>query len=75
VHRARADPFSRSLHWYAPRIGIPCKRAWHGRSPTLAVVLWIGAYALISGVLLIGLAFRLRSWERTHTPHAAHSPA
>ena len=42
----------------------------------LAVVLWIGAYALVSGALLCALALRLRSWDRTHhPPHAAHAPA
>jgi uncharacterized membrane protein HdeD (DUF308 family) len=41
----------------------------------LAVVLWIGAYALIFGVLLVGLGFRLRSWERSGTLHPAHHPA
>lgn len=32
----------------------------------LAVVLWIGAYALVSGVLLVAFALRLRGWGRSH---------
>ncbi|HEY1370964.1 MAG TPA: HdeD family acid-resistance protein [Candidatus Binatia bacterium] len=41
----------------------------------LAVVLWIGAYALIFGILLVGLGFRLRSWERSGSLHPVHHPA
>ena len=32
----------------------------------LVMVLWIGVYALFSGVLLVALSVRLRSWQRMH---------
>jgi uncharacterized membrane protein HdeD (DUF308 family) len=32
----------------------------------IAVVWWLGAYALVSGVMMIVLGFRLRSYARTH---------
>ena len=41
----------------------------------LAMVLWIGAYALISGVMLVALGFRLRSWGRLHPGSATPHPA
>jgi uncharacterized membrane protein HdeD (DUF308 family) len=41
----------------------------------LALVIWIGAYVAAAGVLLIALAFRLRSWGRTHSPRMVHSMA
>src|SRR5215831_13152755 len=36
----------------------------------LAVAWWIGAYAIFFGVMMLGLAFRLRSWERDVLHHA-----
>jgi uncharacterized membrane protein HdeD (DUF308 family) len=41
----------------------------------LALVIWIGAYVAAAGVLLIALAFRLRSWGRTNSPRMVHSMA
>jgi uncharacterized membrane protein HdeD (DUF308 family) len=41
----------------------------------LALVLWTGAYAFISGIVLIVLGVRLHSWTRSHPRHEAYSPA
>jgi uncharacterized membrane protein HdeD (DUF308 family) len=34
----------------------------------LAIAWWIGAYSIAFGVLLLALAFRLRTWGRARTP-------
>jgi uncharacterized membrane protein HdeD (DUF308 family) len=39
----------------------------------LVIALWVGAYTLVFGVLMVALGFRLRSWGRT--PHAGPSVA
>jgi uncharacterized membrane protein HdeD (DUF308 family) len=39
----------------------------------LALVMWIGAFALVSGVLLLGLGLRLRGWDRSHMEPAPAS--
>ncbi len=41
----------------------------------LAVIFWIGAYALVAGAALVVLSFRLRARGRSHTPHAAPAVA
>jgi uncharacterized membrane protein HdeD (DUF308 family) len=39
-------------------------------SGALALVLWIGAYALVFGALLVGFSIRLHSWAKSHhSPH------
>ena len=41
----------------------------------LAMVFWIGGYAIVSGVLLISLGLRLRSWGRLHAGGLVSHPA
>jgi uncharacterized membrane protein HdeD (DUF308 family) len=35
----------------------------------LAVIVWIGAYSIVFGALLVALAFRLRAWARDTSHH------
>jgi uncharacterized membrane protein HdeD (DUF308 family) len=39
------------------------------------LMLWMGAYALLVGFLHIGVAFKLRSWAKSHEPHQFGPPA
>jgi uncharacterized membrane protein HdeD (DUF308 family) len=39
----------------------------------LALVLWIGAGALVSGIMFVVLSLRLRAWDRTHPSHPHHA--
>jgi len=41
----------------------------------LAMVLWIGGYAIVSGLLLIGFGLRLRSWGRLNSRALMSHPA
>lgn len=41
----------------------------------LVIALWFGAYALVFGIILVVLGFRLRSWEHTLLPGGRMAPA
>jgi uncharacterized membrane protein HdeD (DUF308 family) len=42
--------------------------------PALAITVWIGAYAVIFGVMLLLLAFRLRRFAEGHRPAGTGTP-
>jgi uncharacterized membrane protein HdeD (DUF308 family) len=44
-------------------------------SAALALTIWIGIYAIIFGVVLLMLAFRLRKFHEAHHPAAGQTPA
>ena len=39
----------------------------------LALIIWIGAAAFVSGIMFVVLSLRLRSWGRTHPSHPQHA--
>jgi uncharacterized membrane protein HdeD (DUF308 family) len=39
----------------------------------LALIIWIGAAAFVSGIMFVVLSLRLRSWGRTHPSHPHHA--
>lgn len=41
----------------------------------LVIAIWFGAYALVFGVMLLVLGFRLRTWERALPTHGMVLPA
>ena len=58
-----------------PSIGFGVLLALFPAPGALAVVLWIGAYAIVFGCLLVALGLRLRSWQRHGTAHPATAAA
>ena len=44
-------------------------------SAALALTIWIGAYAIVFGVMLLLLAFRLRRFSEGHRPAGTSTPA
>ena len=40
----------------------------------LVIAIWFGAYALVFGVMLLVLGFRLRTWERALPTHGGSVP-
>jgi uncharacterized membrane protein HdeD (DUF308 family) len=41
----------------------------------LAMILWIGAYAVASGIMLVAVGLKIRKWTRTPDEHAPVAPA